>query len=59
MQQLGYIATDTLRGLLKEIDDKLTKEDLDQAIDEIDADGSGKIEFEGIKTDILTTNIDL
>jgi len=42
----GYIATATLRKLLLDIDDKLTDSELDQAINEIDADGSGKIEFE-------------
>jgi len=42
----GYIPTATLRQLLLDIDDKLTDAELDQAINEIDADGSGKIEFE-------------
>jgi len=45
-EQQGFISTKTLRALLLEIDDKLTDAELDQAIDEIDADGSGKIEFE-------------
>jgi len=44
--QLGYIATATLRKLLFDIDNNLTDAELDQAINEIDADGSGKIEFE-------------
>lgn len=37
-----------MKALLREIDDKLTEAELDAAIDEIDEDGSGKIEFEGI-----------
>lgn len=36
-----------MKALLREIDDKLTEAELDAAIDEIDEDGSGKIEFEG------------
>ena len=36
-----------MKDLLREIADDLSDEDLDGAIDEIDEDGSGKIEFEG------------
>ena len=42
----GFISRESMKGLLKEIDDKLTDAELDAAIDEIDEDGSGKIEFE-------------
>lgn len=43
----GYISRPTLKALLKEIADDLTDAQLDEAVDEIDEDGSGKIEFEG------------
>ena len=36
-----------MKDLLREIADDLSDEDLDGAIDEIDEDGSGKIQFEG------------
>jgi Ca2+-binding EF-hand superfamily protein len=42
----GFISRPTLKGLLKEIASDLTDEQLDAAVDEIDEDGSGKIEFE-------------
>jgi calmodulin len=42
----GYISRVTMKALLHEIADDLTDADLDGAIDEIDEDGSGKIEFE-------------
>ncbi|CEF65823.1 EF-hand domain and Zinc finger, C2H2 domain and EF-hand domain pair and Zinc finger, C2H2-like domain-containing protein [Strongyloides ratti] len=42
----GYISRPTLKALLKEIADDLTDQQLDEAVDEIDEDGSGKIEFE-------------
>ena len=43
----GYISTTTLKELLREIAPDLSDKDLDAAVDEIDEDGSGKIEFEG------------
>jgi hypothetical protein len=36
-----------LREILKELDDKLTAEDLDLMIEEIDSDGSGTVDFDG------------
>ncbi|KAL6966040.1 Troponin C, isoform 1 [Sarracenia purpurea var. burkii] len=41
----GYITTEVLREILKELDDKITTEDLDLMIQEIDADGSGTVDF--------------
>lgn len=35
------------REILKELDDKLTSEELDGIIDEIDQDGSGTVDFDG------------
>ncbi|KAF2901009.1 hypothetical protein ILUMI_05176 [Ignelater luminosus] len=46
---LGFITTDLLREILKELDDKMTKEDLDQMIEEIDTDGSGTVDWEEFK----------
>ena len=43
----GYITVDTLRGILQELDDKLSSQDLDMIIEEIDADGSGTVDFDG------------
>uniref|UniRef100_A0A0M3I4Q6 Troponin C n=1 Tax=Ascaris lumbricoides TaxID=6252 RepID=A0A0M3I4Q6_ASCLU len=43
----GYISRPTLKALLKEIADDLSDDQLEAAVDEIDEDGSGKIEFEG------------
>lgn len=44
----GYITVQVLRDILHELDDKITPGDLDLMIDEIDADGSGTVDFEGI-----------
>ena len=46
----GYITTDTLRDILKELDSKLTNEDLDGIIEEVDEDGSGTLDFDGKST---------
>lgn len=43
----GYITTAVLREILAALDDKLTSEDLDGIIEEIDEDGSGTIDFDG------------
>ncbi|KAJ8955278.1 hypothetical protein NQ318_000306 [Aromia moschata] len=42
----GYITTKTLKEILKELDDKLTSEELDMMIAEIDSDGSGTVDFD-------------
>ncbi|GAB0094890.1 troponin C [Sergentomyia squamirostris] len=42
----GYLSLEVLRGILRELDDKITEDDLDMMIDEIDADGSGGVDFE-------------
>lgn len=44
----GYITTATLREILAALDDKLGPEDLDGIIAEIDTDGSGTVDFDGI-----------
>ena len=42
----GYITTHTLKEILKELDDKITSEELDMMIAEIDSDGSGTVDFD-------------
>merc|ERR1712149_82025 len=42
----GYISTDTLKEILRELDSKLTNEDLDNIIEEVDEDGSGTLDFD-------------
>jgi len=42
----GFIPTNVLREILKELDDKLDDEALDGMIEEIDADGSGTVDFD-------------
>jgi len=42
----GYITTGTLREIMKALDDKLTSDDLDGIIAEIDTDGSGTVDFD-------------
>lgn len=43
----GFITTDVLREILRELDEKLSEEDLDNMIEEIDTDGSGTVDWEG------------
>ncbi|KAK7075719.1 hypothetical protein SK128_024944 [Halocaridina rubra] len=42
----GFITTEVLREILSEIDNKLTPEDLDGIIEEVDEDGSGTLDFD-------------
>ncbi|XP_015602339.1 troponin C [Cephus cinctus] len=42
----GYITTDVFRDILHELDDQIPPEELDMMIEEIDADGSGTLDFE-------------
>merc|ERR1711953_85752 len=42
----GFITTDQLREIIAEVDTKLTSEDLDGIIEEIDEDGSGTMDFD-------------
>lgn len=43
----GYIKTSDLREILRALDDKLTEDELDEMIAEIDTDGSGTVDFDG------------
>ncbi len=42
----GYITTDTLKEILREIDASLTEDNLEQIVDEVDEDGSGTVDFD-------------
>merc|ERR1712007_16394 len=42
----GYISTDVLKEILQELDSKLTNEDLDNIVEEVDEDGSGTLDFD-------------
>merc|ERR1711976_56590 len=42
----GFITTDVLKEILREIDTTLTEDDLDGIIDEVDEDGSGTLDFD-------------
>ncbi|XP_067632723.1 troponin C, isoallergen Bla g 6.0101 [Eurosta solidaginis] len=42
----GYLTVQVLRDILRELDDKLSASDLDMIIEEIDADGSGTVDFD-------------
>uniref|UniRef100_T1GML3 EF-hand domain-containing protein n=1 Tax=Megaselia scalaris TaxID=36166 RepID=T1GML3_MEGSC len=46
----GYLTVKTLRDILHELDDKLSSQELDMIIDEIDADGSGTVDFDEFMT---------
>lgn len=43
----GYINVSDLREILRALDDKLTEDELDEMIAEIDTDGSGTVDFDG------------
>ncbi|XP_023242469.1 troponin C isoform X1 [Centruroides vittatus] len=42
----GYINVSDLREILRALDDKLTEDELDEMIAEIDTDGSGTVDFD-------------
>ena len=43
---LGYITTETLRGLIGELLAPLTDEELEGILEELDEDGSGSMDFD-------------
>lgn len=49
----GFISTQTLKEILKELDSKLTEDDLENIIEEVDEDGSGTLDFDGKITTLL------
>merc|ERR1719391_6247 len=42
----GFITNETLKEILREIDNKLTESDLDGIIEEVDEDGSGTMDLD-------------
>lgn len=42
----GYLELAEFKSVLKEIEPELPEKELDDIVDEVDADGSGRIEFE-------------
>merc|ERR1712010_4663 len=42
----GFITTDVLKEILREIDSTLTEDDLLNIIEEVDEDGSGTLDFD-------------
>merc|ERR1719260_335365 len=42
----GFITTDVLKEILREIDTTLTESDLDNIIEEVDEDASGTLDFD-------------
>ena len=38
---------DTLKEILRELDNKLTEDDINNIIEEVDEDGSGTLDFDG------------
>merc|ERR1711894_55853 len=47
----GFITTDVLKEILREIDSELTEDDLDNIIEEVDEDGSGTLDFDEFQND--------
>lgn len=44
----GYITTDDFKDMLTELDPELSDKELDGIVNEIDQDGSGTVDFEGL-----------
>lgn len=44
----GYLTLDTFKEILRELDGAIPEEELDDIVDEIDLDGSGTVDFEGM-----------
>ncbi|KAJ1351253.1 Troponin C, isoform 2 [Parelaphostrongylus tenuis] len=42
----GYINVSDLRDILRALDENVSEEELDEMISEIDADGSGTVDFD-------------
>ena len=46
---LGYLTIETLKGILLELEPNLGDEQLMEIVEEVDEDGSGTIDFDGMK----------
>ncbi|PIO72354.1 EF hand [Teladorsagia circumcincta] len=49
----GYINVSDLRDILRALDENVSEEELDEMIAEIDTDGSGTVDFDGMNTQTL------
>ena len=49
-----FFHADVLKEILREIDSKLSEEDLDGIIEEVDEDGSGTLDFDGNENETYT-----
>ena len=47
-----FTVADTLKEILRELDNKLTEEDILAIIEEVDEDGSGTLDFDGEDDDV-------
>ena len=54
----GYISTDVLKEILRELDNKLTEEDLENIVEEVDEDSSGTLDFDG-KSSLFQNSLQL
>merc|ERR1719374_457481 len=45
----GFITTEVLKEILREIDSTLTEDDLENIIEEVDEDGSGTLDFDELQ----------
>uniref|UniRef100_A0A182FHY9 EF-hand domain-containing protein n=1 Tax=Anopheles albimanus TaxID=7167 RepID=A0A182FHY9_ANOAL len=43
----GYLPVEEFKAILRELDGEVPEDELDEIVDEIDADGSGTVDFEG------------
>ena len=59
----GYITTQVLSEILKELDNRLSAEDIAGIVDEVDEDGSGTLDFDGepwvMSRCVLNISVDL
>ena len=46
----GYITTEVLKEILREIDTELTEAELEEVVTEVDEDGSGTVDFDEFMT---------
>ncbi|KAK3858155.1 hypothetical protein Pcinc_035631, partial [Petrolisthes cinctipes] len=54
----GYITTETLKEILRELDNRLTEEELDGIIEEVDEDGSGTLDFDALEKEFNSFDTD-
>ena len=50
----GFLTIETLKGILLELEPNLGDDQLMEIVEEVDEDGSGTIDFDGISLSLLT-----